>query len=169
MRNLILALCVPLLLGACQDTSAQGPPPSFSPAVQAYFEKYMREINPTLFVVSTDGKYANYTYCPGHADLCLSARRASRSNVLRSCRGASGVPCEVYAVGHRVVWKGTAIPSSSTASRSNDSVCRLTLAIGDEGPRWDERSFLRRYVDEAKRRDLTPQKCAALLGREITE
>ena len=65
--------------------------------------------------------------------------------------------------------EGTATPSSSTASRSNDSVCRLTLAIGDEGPRWDERSFLRVYVDEAEHRDLTPQKCAALLGRETTE
>ncbi len=40
MRTLLLALCIGLPLSACQ-TSPQEPPPTFSPGVQAYFEKYM--------------------------------------------------------------------------------------------------------------------------------
>ncbi len=113
MRTLMLALCAGVLLSACQDTTgAQGPPPTFSPAVQAIFERYMGEINPTLFVVSTDGQYARYTYCPAYADACYPAAGATKSKALRSCEEQSGgVSCKVYALGRRVVWKGTAAPS----------------------------------------------------------
>jgi hypothetical protein len=53
--------------------------------------------------------------------------------------------------------------------KSDKSVCRLALAIGDGEPHWNERSALRAHVDEAKRRELTPEKCVALLEREATD
>ena len=59
--RLLYPLGVALLLGACQDaTGVQGPPPAFSSDVQAHFEQYLAEVNPTLFVVSADGQNARY-------------------------------------------------------------------------------------------------------------
>ena len=61
--RLLYPLSVALLLGACQDaTGVQDPPPAFSSDVQAYFEQYMEEVNPTVFVVSADVRS-----CPGAA------------------------------------------------------------------------------------------------------
>jgi hypothetical protein len=106
MRTLLLALCIALSLSAC-ETDAEGPPPTFSPAVQASFEQYMGTLNPALFAVSTDGRAAWWSYCPAHADGCLETGPGSKADVLNRCEKESGgVPCHVYAVGRRIVWKG---------------------------------------------------------------
>ena len=56
-----------------------------------------------------------------------------------------------------------------TGGKPDETICWLAIAVGEEGPAWDERSFSREYVNEAKYRHLTPQKCVALLGRKDTE
>lgn len=121
MRRLFLALSVVLPISACQGTGVQGPPPTFSPSVQAHFEQYLAEINPGLFVVSTDGQAAFYTYCPEWADRCLdvSSGGATKSGALRDCeKNSGGVPCEVYAVEGRVVWHGDAVSNQVGTSTS---------------------------------------------------
>jgi hypothetical protein len=106
MRTLLLALCTALSLSAC-ETGAEGPPPTLSPRVQAYFEQYMGESNPLMFVVSTDGRAAQYRYCPVGFDRCYPVSGAPKSELFRECEKKSGgVPCHVYAVGRRIVWKG---------------------------------------------------------------
>ena len=106
MRTLLLTICIALSLSAC-ETGAEGPPPTFSPGVQAHFEHYMEELNPGVFVVSTDGQTAHYSLCPAIADHCFEVGKGSRSQILNSCEtNSGGVPCHVYAVGRRIVWKG---------------------------------------------------------------
>ncbi len=133
----------------------------------------MAELNPSVFVVSTNGRTAQYTYCPDQADACPGLSGATKSKALRSCREESGVACEVYAVGRRVVWKGTVAPSPSTVKATDEDVCRGALVTKPsshgEAPLWEDKDLYRDDVNEAKRRDLTPEKCAALLGREATE
>ncbi len=106
MKNLLLALCFAFPLTACQDTTgAQGPPPKFSPFVQAVFEQYMEETRPILFVVSADGEAAQYYYCPDIADHCAYGSYSSLA--IQKCEERSGgVPCHVYAIGKRIKWKG---------------------------------------------------------------
>lgn len=106
MKNAVLAICSGLALSACQDTAAvQGPPPKFSPFVQAVFDQYMAETRPILFVVSEDGQAAQYYYCPDIADHCAYGSYSALA--IRDCEQRSGgVPCHVYAVGRRIKWKG---------------------------------------------------------------
>ena len=106
MRSAAFTLGVALLLGACQDTGAQGPPPTFSPSIQAFFEQYLNEPIPRVFVVSIDGQYASYRYCTGLGDVCVG-QVSSRHKAITDCEKRSGgVPCKVYAFGRRIKWKG---------------------------------------------------------------
>ena len=136
MRYLLLALCIGLPLSACQDTTgAKGPPPTFSPGVQAYFEEYMSLANPLIFVVSTDGRAVSYRYCPAHADRCLPITGGPKSELLRNCETDSGgVPCKVYAIKRRIVWKGTPVPSSQTpkATQTPDDATASGVQDGRE-------------------------------------
>jgi hypothetical protein len=52
---------------------------------------------------------------------------------------------------------------------SDDDICKLTLSTKIGAPKWDGRSFARNSVNEAKRRGLTPEACAKLLGRQVKE
>ncbi len=44
-------------------------------------------------------------------------------------------------------------------------ICAIAITIKDETATWDRRPASRKYVKEAKRRNLTPNQCAELLGR----
>ena len=55
MRTFLLALGIALSLSAC-ETTAEGPPPTFSPGAQEAYEAYLANFNPNVFVVSTDGR-----------------------------------------------------------------------------------------------------------------
>ncbi len=105
MRTLLLALCIALSLSAC-ETSAEGPPPTLSPSVEALFERYLNEPVPRVFVVSIDGQYASYRYCTGLGDICVGQVSDTHKAITR-CEGFSGgVPCKVYAHGSRIKWTG---------------------------------------------------------------
>ncbi len=52
---------------------------------------------------------------------------------------------------------------------SDDDICKLTLSTKVGAPNWDGRSFARKSVNEAKRRGLTPEACAKLLGRQAVQ
>ncbi len=51
---------------------------------------------------------------------------------------------------------------------SNDQICTLALSTKDGVPKWYDRSALN-SVNEAKRRGLTPEDCAKLLGRHTVQ
>ena len=168
MRTLSTALCAALLLGACQDIGANGPPPIFSVSVILHFAKYMKETNRNLFVVSTDGRYSIYTACPVHADACVPASGATKSVALRECREESGLPCKVYAVNGRIVWKGD-VGSPRTGGHSDApdyEICNFAVTLKDGRASWESRAAWLDSVKEAKRRNLTTESCAELLGEK---
>ena len=183
--RLLYPLGVALLLGACQDTGgAQGPPPAFSPAVQAYFEQYMEKVNPTVFVVSTDGRSATYYYCPDTADVCVRSVEATHKARMDCETKSGGVPCKVYALGRRIKWKGEkgsgepqSSPTQPLSSTADSRICQLAVSseFGVElgGPRivtgWEVQAAYREHVHEAWRRDLTLESCAKILGLKSAE
>lgn len=127
MRTLLFALSIALPLSAC-ETGGEGPPPTFSPSVQALFERYMGEHNPTVFVVSTDGQAARYSYCPAYAGKC-GIGGATKGKVLKACEERSeGVSCKVYAVGRKIVWKGDGASGQTPEQRLEESGYRALSA-----------------------------------------
>ncbi len=180
MKSLILAVCVLVSLSACQNDSTVGSGPlTLSPDVQEYFDKYMKYTSPVVFAVSTDGNAAEYLYCPEAYDGCIPG--INTFHVLESCEKLSGgVPCKIYAREHRIVWEGaihgTASEPEKNVSeqslqqarnfngRNDEEICKRALSGDREKPNWDNKTIWREYVNEAKRRDFTPQHCAKLVG-----
>ncbi len=128
MRTLILALCVPLLLGACQDSVGQGPPPTFSPSIQAFFEQYLNEPIPRVFVISIDGKYATYRYCTGLGDVCVGQVSATPKAITHCEEQSGGVPCKVYAFGRRIKWTGEKGSGEPRVSPTPPPSCNLPFS-----------------------------------------
>jgi hypothetical protein len=99
----------------------------------------------------------------------------TKSKALRNCeQDSGGVPCKVYAIKRRIVWKGTPAPPKATqtpnqSSKADSDICRFALSTKSEAPNWDDRSASRNSVNEAKRRGLTPETCAKLLGRQVVQ
>ena len=174
MKSLILLVCVFVSLSACQNDGNVGSGPlTLAPNVQAGFDDYKNKSSPIVFVVSTDGRSYNYRYCSPAFDQCYFSNNTSLA--LEDCQKYSrGVPCKIYAKETRIVWEGRKTVSSVQQARiingllnhSDERICGLALSIKDGAPIWDGLSALRNYVNEAKRRDLTPQSCAKLLGRK---
>lgn len=176
MRYLLVVMCISVGLSACQDTTAEGPPPVFSPGVQAYFEKYMGEYNPILFVVSVDGQTARYTFCPAYGDYCRPLSGETKAKALEDCaKDSGGVQCKVYAEGRRIVWKGTPVPSSPTVSKADKETCELATKSEFRAGEslvilgWDDQPPYRKYADEAKGRGLTLEDCSKILGWQISQ
>ena len=168
MRPTILAFCIALPLSACQATlDAHRPPLAFSPFAHDAFEQYLAELKPILFVVSNDGRVVKYTYCPAFADNCRPVSGPTKSKILKDCEvDSGGVPCGVYAVGRRVVWKGNgaSVRTAGSASTSDYEICNFAITTKGGTAIWDSRVAWLGSVNEAKRRHLTPEQCAELLG-----
>ncbi len=106
MKRLLTALCVCVPLGACQtDSNAGSGPLTLTPNIQTFFIQYNREDRPAAFAVSVDGRSASYRYCPNVADRCVLENN-QRKAIQRCQELSGGVPCKIYAIEHRVVWKG---------------------------------------------------------------
>ena len=182
MKSLILLVCV-LVLSACQDGAVGSGPLTLSPDVQAYFRAYMKESSPIIFVVSTDGNMASDLSCPEAYDGCM--RLSDTSRALKNCEKYSGgVPCKIYAKERNIVWEGAIHGTASEpennvleqrlqetqnfSERNDENICKRALSNDRETPNWDIKTLWREYVNEAKRRDFTPQSCAKLLGRKTS-
>ena len=155
MRTLILALCVPLLLGACQDTGAQGPPPTFSPSVQAFFEQYLNEPIPRVFVVSIDGQYASYRYCKGLGDVCVGQVSATHKAITHCEKNSGGVPCKVYAFGRRIKWTGEKGSGDPRVSPTPPPSCNLPFSEAmqlDAATQYERSYFCLEIGDEVRRK-----------------
>jgi hypothetical protein len=46
----------------------------------------------------------------------------------------------------------------------DDAICGRAISRNQEVPTWEDQSFLLSFVDEAKRRGLTPEYCTLLIG-----
>lgn len=170
MRTLTLVFCIAITFAACQNSAdMNGPAPAFSSSVEVLFEKYKKKTNPELFIISTDGQRAVFTYCPDIADLCPPSAGATKAKALKKCEERSGgVPCKVYAVGRRVVWKGR--PASDRASgftsASDYEICNYAITMEGGTASWESREAWIYYVAEAKRRDLTLERCTDLTSKK---
>lgn len=76
------------------------------------------------------------------------------------------MPCKIYAKGKKVVWKGpvgTGNPSANSsrfpASKSQEVVCAYAVDYSSDTIKWSENEDLLQYVEEAKRRGFSLEKC----------
>lgn len=106
MRISILFTFGILFLAGCQ-TAGQGVgsgPITLSSDVKIGFQNYLAREDGSYFAVSTDGKVYGYSYCPHGAYNCSES---GGTIALRTCQnGSRGVPCKIYAIDDKVVWKG---------------------------------------------------------------
>ncbi len=89
--------------------------------------------------------------------------------------------CELFAIGDNVV-RGMSPEELETATQnyendvasgrvgdhtsvSDSGICNFAITMNDGTANWESRPAWLKYVNEAKRRDLTPEQCAELLGR----
>jgi len=153
-KALLPALLSGLTLSACQSSGVgEGPPPTFSRSVQAYFEQYQNEKDPIVFVVSTDGRYAVYYYCTDLADVCVGTVGATYQARMDCESGSGGVPCKVYALRRTIKWTG---PDEVLVAeeKSNNHSEKLV-----ETPQWS------RLCQEAKLGDETAMAAIAIQYR----
>ena len=71
-------------------------------------EKYSgdaeRKQDPWIMVISEDGTWSHYTYCPAeYNNECIPPNQAR--NILTCEKNSNGSPCFVFAIKRRVVWK----------------------------------------------------------------
>jgi hypothetical protein len=92
-------------------------------------------------------------------DICKLAKR--RKLMPEACAKLLGAPAPS---------SQTPVPSSRKAVSSwpVDRICRLALSTNERN-QWDGRDFLQYSVTEAKRRELTPEACTKLLGRQAIQ
>ena len=78
------------------------------------------------------------------------------------------MPCEVYAVERRIVWKGdVGSPRIGGHSDVPDyEICNFAVTLEDGRASWESRAAWLDSVKEAKRRKLTTEACAELLGEK---
>jgi hypothetical protein len=103
-----------------------------------------------------------------------NCKQAHESNSTCKCqiidsndKNVMEVPAEFLAHYSSTMDNEAGVPSNlqKNVSKPDETICWLALARGKEAPAWDERSFSREYVDEAKRRDLTSEQCAEISGQ----
>ena len=101
----VLAGILPML-ASCQSQQsgsvANLPEIGISHAVLSYYGQYRDRINPLVFAVSEDGRWASYISCDGHK--CQNGSQATSSEASQAvalCNEAAAVhgSCSVFAVG----------------------------------------------------------------------
>lgn len=181
LKNIFLTAVAIALLSACQtnqDYYGSGPM-ELAPRAKAGFERFKKAgISAGYFAITPDGGRTSYGY-----SFCGAAQCSGNALMvaIHSCqRNSRGQECRIYAEGETVVWRFNQ-PAATNAplapSRSNqpvspilrtvnfkniedDSLCRI--AVHSASGEWDQN--VSRYVDEAKRRNISLNRCRDLSG-----
>ncbi len=103
----------------------------------------------------------------------------SKREAMRTCQSeyeSRGCQCQVVDQNDKNVLQVPhdflALHSGSGSSRStqtDSSICNFALSTAGGVPQWDDRGAIRNSVNEAKRRGLTPEVCAKLLGVQTVQ
>lgn len=170
---MLVLLLAAMVLSACQSNTGSGPI-TLSPDVLRGYQRFKEDINGTHFYVTKDGRGYAYMYC----DVGPCVKNASG---LSFCYKRNKRECKLFARGHgKIVWKHSSgrpvtlqevsggrksIPQATKSpdfSRFTDvNLCYSALHIGRT--EWDSTAAVASHVQEAKSRNLTPQKCTELI------
>ncbi len=160
----IFALSLSLFLVSCQTPSdlVGSGPLNLSTNIERYYnERYIGAMGAQYFVVSKDGRHANFTYCPAGAGGCGGAEIIYE--VIEGCEKRAGQECFIYAQNGFVVWDGPVTVGGSNQNRiasfSDEVICNFATVLDASGPAWETRSRYEPHIEEAKKRGLTPEKC----------
>ena len=113
------------------------------------------------FVVSTDGRHANFSYCPAGSGGCRA--RGIVYDVIERCEKRSGKECFIYAQNGFVVWDGPVTVGGADLNRisglSDEVICNFATVATSSGAAWEMRDRYKPHVAEAKKRGLTLETC----------
>ena len=169
MNTRLIAVGLSLLLVACQTPSSLvgSGPLNLSTSIERYYnERYKPSMGAEYFVVSRDGRFANFTFCPAGSGGC--GGRDIVYEVIEGCEKRSGQECFIYAQNGFVVWDGlVTVGDGASISPPPDSdfhLCTQAVSMGQGVPTWTAWSHRQKLVDEAKKRGLSPRSCAELVS-----
>ncbi len=104
------------LLAACQTTHpdwGRGPV-TLSPSSQLALNRYMGTQEAAAFALTTDGRLAFFSYCPGgHGLDCVEAYESALSGCRRVVKGR--IECKIFADLRDVVWQGPVTMASNAS------------------------------------------------------
>ena len=133
----------------------------------------------TVFAYARKGTTGPYT-CRGAWGLAIEKTKTLAIAVCEKARakyeGLSDTPCEVFAIGNKILWKGHVTVGGSQKGGITKAIMSLTdyricnLALKTDLSDWAPRKGkIGDYVkDVEERRGFTPEKCVAILGVKTT-
>ena len=168
LANTVLVIATAGLLAGCKLGSEVGSGPLLLPLnVSSGYSEYLSQPYPLAFAVSEDGRAYGYVYCEVAG--CMRGGTHQYKATENCLAYSNGTPCKIYARKRNVVWDGHVsaqrIGGSPNVNATNTGICSLAITTKDGDPFWDGRITSQEAVSEARRRDLTPEKCAEILGR----
>ena len=153
-------------LSACQMNSRAGQGDiTLTSGTMRGLERYMNEATPRVFAVSENGQHYTYYYCGVYGAGCRGGT-SSYYKALTSCNSKSSSPCKLLATNKDIVWKKSNGDTYTFAELTNPNslnnlshtkLCNTVLA--DDRESWRTGDNLNKFVTEAERRNLTPERC----------
>lgn len=184
IKSLLSIFVLALVVSGCQtvdDFIGTGPINISNAVANHYQNKYLKRVGPQYYVVTADGTDASYTYCAEGTGGCQFG--VVVLDAITSCEKRSGQKCFIFAEGDEVVWKGPVsfggraspkvtltkpppfiVNKDPLSAFTDKAVCDLAVERGG----WLKLRGFKKYIDEAKSRDLTPEKCRQALGFKPT-
>ncbi len=124
----------------------------------------------TIFAYIRNGVTGPYACSGGWS----STIEKAKSIAFKSCEKVrskyeqlSDSPCEVFAIGNKILWKGPTSGTKSPLLMAEGSLCSLAIDSSSDAPKWDSRTRLSMYVKEAKGRKLTVADCSKHLNIKV--
>ena len=162
-------------------------PITLSPGVSNFYkENYLKKPGPEVFVVSKDGRFANYIFCGDGPGNCRSP--IAVGVISDKCKERANAECYIFDENGYVVWDGPVkyanIANNSNSPQQNTlserTLCALTTQIINDARAWETvksssmtqsgskqgLAQFQAYIAEAQSRGLTPVKCSEILDDE---
>jgi len=174
--KVVIGFVLASALAGCQTTfyEAGTTPITLSPTVVAGFEKYKQTDYPLFFAVSTNGQgYGYYTCDSIYCDPDFSGQAIS---ICERQSQSGGLDCKIFAFERSIVWKGSITYSPhifrnrtfsairyNRSFRTNKTICSIAITPPHEPLGWNPQRAA--WVEEAKSRNYTPEKCANLIAQ----
>jgi hypothetical protein len=174
--KLLMMATIVFGLSACVTNTGSGPITLSSNVLRGYeeFKNLKGFKTPSFFAVSEDGQSYGYSFCPmgqcnDNGDMVA----------LSGCVNRSKKKCKIFADDTWILWKDASgrritlqeaskgLSSEVTvpphSGMTDKAIC--SMALSSKEIDWDNKADYQLYVNEAKRREFSIQKCAEISGR----
>lgn len=102
--RILTAVILIAALGGCVAEKYAGEGPlQLSPSVSDLFSDYQKRSWPVYFLVTEDGRCAEYSYCPKSSVAC---EQSSFFKGFDRCESDCSAPCKTLASHGTIAWKG---------------------------------------------------------------